>query len=235
MKWIQAINKIRHKYYEKIKQSGKEGIVKESLHKEVVHLFRKPWRREMKYCAYLSPFISILLFTKMKHECELNSHKNLLTIILEIHSSSNPKSEVLLLLSEILLKLQGLPFLCWGVPTCLWFLKEPSKPEQFLHLIISPLKSRFIWTSPNGLWRFSVLSHGTSNLSNRSWIPWGLILNLSEVKTLDEIFPSIPILYVCVCAKRQYCYRTYIDNHYRSIQSWYEIMLIKYVFFHGFP
>lgn len=94
---IQVINKIRHIYYEKIKQRGKEGIVKESLYKKVVHLFRKPWRREMKYCVYLSPFLSILLFTKMKHECELNSHRNLLTIILKIHSSTNAKPELLLL------------------------------------------------------------------------------------------------------------------------------------------
>lgn len=97
VKWIQAINKIRHKYYAKIKQSGEEGIAKESLHKKVVHLFRKPWKRVMKYCAYHFPFISILLFTKMKHECELKNHRNLLIIILEIHSSTNAKPKVWLL------------------------------------------------------------------------------------------------------------------------------------------
>lgn len=47
----------------------------------------------MKYRAYHFPFISILLFIKMKHDWELDGHRNLLAMILEIHSSTNAKQK----------------------------------------------------------------------------------------------------------------------------------------------
>lgn len=136
----------KHKYYEKKKkkQSGEEGwIIMKGLHRKVVHLFRKPWKREMKYCAYYFP-VYFVLFTKMKHNWKLDGHMSLLTIILEITlppMQSQRYCSYVVITPQNLLRSQGLHIVCWGAHTCPWYLKDPSKPEQLIHLIISLLKS----------------------------------------------------------------------------------------------
>lgn len=95
------------------------------------------------FSPLLSPLLSVL-FTKIKHDWELDGHVNLLTIILDITlqpMQSQKYCQYAVITPQNCLRPQGLPISCWGAHTCLWFLKDPSKPEQLLHMIISLLKS----------------------------------------------------------------------------------------------
>lgn len=67
-----------HKYYEEKQSGGEGGIDRRSFNKKVVHLLRKPWRKERKPGDHLPP----LYFSPLKREGELDHRSNLLAIVL---------------------------------------------------------------------------------------------------------------------------------------------------------
>lgn len=133
------------------------------------------------------------LLLSTKTWVELGHESNLLIIILEIHSLTNAKPEVLLLFSccasckpFLGCRSSCAMLLCAGVHSCVcssWTSSEPEQPPDQL-----PIKASACLNFAKCLGPFSESLHTAHVVFQEiRRVSWGLISNLFEVKTLKTL------------------------------------------------